>query len=188
MRLRRPQITPALVISLVALFVSLGGTAYAAIVVSSNSQVAQNTIAGHQAITGIHSNLITGSVNATDLSAAYKTSVKAHCPSGLIAAADICVEPSLRPFATYTAALQTCAAAQRRLPDEGELALAFEHLGAPQQSEWAVSHFFNPSSSKDWAPTLSNDASRTVFLGSTGPVGGAGTVQAAYRCVTSPLN
>ena len=83
MRPRRPQIAPASVISLVALFVSLGGTAYATIIVSSNSQVAKNTITGHAPITGVHPNLITGSVNATDLSAAYKNSVIDSCPAGL---------------------------------------------------------------------------------------------------------
>jgi hypothetical protein len=183
MRFRRPQITPALVISLLALFVSLGGTAYAAIVVSSNSQVAQNTIAGHQAITGVHSNLITGSVNATDLSAAYKTSVKVHCPSGLIAAGAICVEASPRPVATYPTALQRCAAAQRRLPDEGELALAFDHLGAPQTQQWAASHFFDGSVYE--ASWMAEDTNRALSLGAVGPLE---NVEIAYRCVTSPLN
>src|SRR4051812_23674220 len=165
MRRLHPQITPSLVVSLLALFVALGGTAYAAIVVSSNSQVAQNTIAGHAPITGVHSNLISGSVNATDLSSAYKTSVKVHCPSGLIFAGDICVELNLRD-APFAAALSTCAVAGRRLPDPGELALAFEHLGAPQTPQWVAS-FANDSNGTSLtlvAGLMWDDASRTPSL------------------------
>ena len=51
----------------VALFVALGGTAYAAVVVSSNSEVAKNTISGHHPPIGDQSNLVSGSVNGSDL-------------------------------------------------------------------------------------------------------------------------
>jgi len=78
--MKRPTITPALVISLVALFVSLGGTAYAALVITSNSQVAQNTISGHKPPSGLHSNIITGSVNATDLAAGAVTPANIKAP------------------------------------------------------------------------------------------------------------
>ena len=58
------------VIALISLFLVVGGgTALAAFVVSSNSQVGPNTISGHKPPTGDHSNIITGSVNGTDLAA-----------------------------------------------------------------------------------------------------------------------
>jgi hypothetical protein len=63
--IRRP--THATVIAYLALFVALGGTAMAAVVVSSNSQVASNTISGHKPPSGKHSNLIAGSVNGQDV-------------------------------------------------------------------------------------------------------------------------
>jgi hypothetical protein len=58
------------VIALISLFLVIGGgTALASFVVSSNSQVGPGTISGHKPPTGKHSNIITGSVNGTDLSA-----------------------------------------------------------------------------------------------------------------------
>ena len=44
-----------------------GGTALASYVVSSNSQIAPGTISGHNPPSGKHGNVISGSVNGTDL-------------------------------------------------------------------------------------------------------------------------
>jgi hypothetical protein len=54
-------------VAYLALFVALGGTAAAAVVVSSNSQVAPNTISGHKPPAGKHANLISGSVATADI-------------------------------------------------------------------------------------------------------------------------
>jgi hypothetical protein len=54
-------------IALLALFVALGGTAAAAVVVSSNSQVAPDTISGHKPPSGDQSNIISASVGSADL-------------------------------------------------------------------------------------------------------------------------
>jgi hypothetical protein len=60
--------SPAMVVACVALFVALGGTGLAATyVVSSNSQVGPNTISGHNPPSGKHANVISGSINGTDL-------------------------------------------------------------------------------------------------------------------------
>src|SRR5690242_18300097 len=63
----RPHLTYANVVSTLAVFFVLTGTAGAAYVVSSNSQIGPNTVSGHKPPSGIHSNLITGSLNGTDL-------------------------------------------------------------------------------------------------------------------------
>lgn len=64
----RRHLTFANVVSLIALFVALGGTGFAAsYVVSSNSQVGPGTISGHKPPNGDHANLIPGSLNSTDL-------------------------------------------------------------------------------------------------------------------------
>jgi hypothetical protein len=64
----RSHLTFANVVSLMALFVALGGTATAvSYVVSSNSQVGANTISGHHPPSGEHSNLIPASVNGQDV-------------------------------------------------------------------------------------------------------------------------
>jgi len=67
----RTRLTYANVVATLALFLVVsGGTALGVTyVVSSNSQVGPNTISGHKPPTGKHSNIISGSVNGTDLSA-----------------------------------------------------------------------------------------------------------------------
>src|SRR4051794_8635186 len=56
-----------LFLALVSFFLVGGGTALASYVVSTNSQIGPNTVSGHKPPAGKHSNLISGSVNATDL-------------------------------------------------------------------------------------------------------------------------
>lgn len=67
MRRIRQRLTFANVVSLIALFVALGGTAIAAVIVNSNSQVARGTISGHEPPSGKHPNIISGSINGQDL-------------------------------------------------------------------------------------------------------------------------
>jgi hypothetical protein len=73
----RTRLTYANVISTLSLFLVLGGgTALAAYVVSSNSQIGPGTISGHNPPTGAHANIIGGSVNGSDLAAAAITTGK----------------------------------------------------------------------------------------------------------------
>jgi hypothetical protein len=69
----RARLTFANVVSVLALFFALGGSAYAAYVVNSNSDVAPNTISGHDPPSGDHSNLIPGSVTTQDLASGSVT-------------------------------------------------------------------------------------------------------------------
>jgi hypothetical protein len=64
----RDHLTYANVMATLAVFIALGSTATAAVIITSNSQVAQDTISGHNPPTGKHSNIISGSVNGADLS------------------------------------------------------------------------------------------------------------------------
>jgi hypothetical protein len=64
----RPHFTYANVMVTILAFIVLGGgTALASYVITSNSQVGPGTISGHQPPSGDHANIISGSVNATDL-------------------------------------------------------------------------------------------------------------------------
>jgi hypothetical protein len=64
----RNQLSYANVISTLALFLVLGGgTALAAVVVTSNADIAPDTVAGHSPPTGDHSNVIGGSINDRDV-------------------------------------------------------------------------------------------------------------------------
>ena len=68
MRRIRSHLTYANVVSTLTLFLVLGGgTALAAYVVSSNSQIGPGTIYGHKAPTGANKNIIAGSINGTDI-------------------------------------------------------------------------------------------------------------------------
>ncbi len=78
-RIRRPS--HATVVAYVALFIALGGTAIAAVVVSDNSQVARGTISGHKPPAGDHPNVIAGSVNGTDLADGSVTRAKLKTPA-----------------------------------------------------------------------------------------------------------
>jgi hypothetical protein len=65
--MRRFRPSPPMVVACVALFIALGGTAMASVIITSNSQVAQDTISGHKPPSGKHSNVIAGSVNGQDV-------------------------------------------------------------------------------------------------------------------------
>jgi hypothetical protein len=68
MRRIRPHLTYANVMATIAVFLVLGGgTALAAYVVSSNSQIGPGTVSGHKAPSGKHANVIGGSLNGQDV-------------------------------------------------------------------------------------------------------------------------
>jgi hypothetical protein len=177
----RRSLTYANIAATLALFVAMGGTAAAAVMITNNNQVAQNTISGHQPPSGKHANLISGSVNATDLSPGVKSSFQDQCPVGLSLGRDICYEPNLRTAATQSAALQACENAFLRLPDAGELADVFNYVGAPQPDEWTSMYYLlNGNFEGD---TLAYTSSRAVTRGTV-----LSSVSLAYRCVSNPTN
>src|SRR3954453_15779271 len=57
-------------------FILGGGTAFGAFVVSSNSQIGPGTVSGHKPPVGKHANVITGSINKTDLATGAVTNPK----------------------------------------------------------------------------------------------------------------
>lgn len=63
----RSRLSFANVMAVLAVFIALGGTATAALVVTSNSQVGPGTISGHRPPPGDHPNLIDGSIVGRDL-------------------------------------------------------------------------------------------------------------------------
>lgn len=162
------------------MFIALGGTAAAQVVIRSNSQVGSNTISGHAGSAG-NKNIIPKSVGGKDLAPTVKESLTLHCPGDLQRAADLCFEPSLRPAATWTEAVELCARAQRRLPDAGELGLVFDHLGASQEDQWITTPLnVGP---KGEAVVLGDDNARNILVAFSSL-----NVADRYRCVTSVTN
>jgi hypothetical protein len=74
-------------------------------------------------------------------------------------------------------ALKACARDQRRLPNAGELALVYAHLGANQGYEWTASHFVENTFK---VPTLGQNSSRDLLIGASGI-----SQPENFRCVTS---
>ena len=176
----RAHLTYANIVATLALVVATGGTAAAAVIIKSNSQVAGNTISGHNSPKGKHSNLIAGSVNATDLSPGVKSSFKVHCPAGLQRGGDLCFDPSPRAATSFAAALAACENANLRLPSTGELAEVFQHTGAPQPQEWTSIFFSNNSGVL--AANLADTPSRQLVMGTSA------SLDLPYRCIATPTN
>jgi hypothetical protein len=207
-RLRSHLTYANVMVTLLGFIVLGGGTALGALVVSSNSQIGPGTVSGHKPPAGKHANIIGGSVsafdvannslggakinestlgvvpsagNATNLGGQPASDYRLHCPGNLDRAGDLCYEADSRPQATYTNALKACALDQRRLPDAGELALVYDHLGAVQPQQWTASHIVQPSISA--AANLGQSASRDLIPGSA-PTSNP----TPFRCVTSATN
>jgi hypothetical protein len=151
---------------------------------SGASALGLTVASGHAPFTVSSGAAKVANLNADKLDGLDSTQLRLHCPAGLQLAGDVCFEPTLRPVANYVTALATCASAQRRLPTDGELALVFDHVGAPQQIEWTSSHFFDGNNFA--AATLFDDQSRVIHLVTTSPADG--NPSDPYRCVTSPTN
>src|SRR3954468_6413118 len=66
-RLLRHRPSPAMVVACLALFVALGGSAMAAFVVSSNSQIGPNTIYGANKPSTANDNIVDGSITSVDI-------------------------------------------------------------------------------------------------------------------------
>ncbi len=181
----RSRLTFANVVSVIALFVALGGTALASVLISKNSQVAHGTISGHHPPSGDHSNIIGGSVNGHDLSGGIKTSLRLHCPPGLHDAGDLCFEDPGHTGDPLVDAVKTCAAAGLRLPTLPELALVFEHLEAGQVAEWVATNYSddNGTTTATKGAVLSDNLARQLHSGTD-----SASQPYHYRCVTSATN
>jgi hypothetical protein len=177
----RKHLTYANVTASLALFLAMGGTAAASVIVHSNSEIARKTVSGHEPPPGKHANLIAGSVNAKDLSPDLTSSFQLHCPADMQQAADICFEPSARASTPFVTALQTCQSLRRRLPTVAEMAEIFDHTGAPQLSEWTDSVFIQSTAA--YATVMSDEASRAIDINYA-----AFTTGIPFRCVVGPGN
>jgi hypothetical protein len=84
-----------MVIALIALFASLSGTTFASILITSNKQVAQHTIAGAKAAVGMNRNIVPGSLGGSDVAphtiagAKAAAGVTQNVVSGSLGASDL---------------------------------------------------------------------------------------------------
>ncbi len=183
MRVVGRRMSYANVVATLALVVAMGGTAAAAgVLVTSNKQVRHDTISGHHPPSGKHANIISDSIDGTDLSTKFKTSLEPHCATGLQqASSGLCFDPSPRAATDFSTALERCRNANLRLPSVGELAEVFDSTDAFQSYQWTSDWFLNGSAAG--ATALIQDDSRQL---SPVALGENSTVQ--YRCVGNPTN
>ena len=116
---KRSRPSPALILSVIALALALGGTTYAA------TQLGQNTVGTFQ--------LRQGAVTTSKIRDGAVTLSKLNhpgCVGDTITVGPGCVETSLRGPAGYSAAVAACAALGGRLPFIAELT-AIQALGQP---------------------------------------------------------
>ncbi|MGH2974553.1 MAG: hypothetical protein ACRDLL_06775 [Solirubrobacterales bacterium] len=185
MRLIRRHLIFANVVSVLALFVALGGTALAGVMITQNRQVSRGTISGHHPPSGDHPNIIAGSLRGADLSRDFKASLRLHCPAGLQDAGDVCFESSGHVGDPLVGAVKTCADEGLRLPTLPELALVFEHAGAPQIAQWVATEYADDNGTVTIrkGALLSENASRQLSTGTD-----SASQSYHYRCVTSATN
>jgi len=197
----RPHLTYANVMSTIAVFGVLGGGAWAASKIDTNQiengavtakklhkkavttkKIKNEAVTGDKAKESSFSQVpsATHADDATKLDGQPASDYRLHCPGNLDRAGDLCYEVNPRPAASYTSALKACALDQRRLPSDGELALVFDHLGAPQDAQWVSGHWRESNST--FTAFLEENASRQIIPG------GTNGFNAAFRCVTSAAN
>ena len=109
---------------------------------------------------------------------------KLRCPPGTEPAAGVCFESTAREPAGITAALITCAVANRRLPSEGELiAFGIQHYQLQGKSEWAEPVYVSDG------PAMVGIALKASKEGGTGfSLTQEPSNPTSYRCVTPGSN
>ncbi|OJU84378.1 MAG: hypothetical protein BGO11_16735 [Solirubrobacterales bacterium 70-9] len=197
-RIRR-HITYANVTATLALFVALGGTAFAA------TKLTGRDLKGHSLTArNYHRDSVTGAAvkektlgvvpkarEAARLDGLTAERLLVSCPEGTLPVADTCIETVARAPQYFSAALHECASIEsqtgpgRRLPTYDELAAALTHeqivLGAGGEFTSQV----YPSSSK---PGLVEDLYVTSVTANVALVLDNAEFPKSFRCVTDPRN
>jgi hypothetical protein len=182
MRRIRSKLTYANVISTLTLFLVLGGgTALAAVMITSNGQVGQGVISGHKPPNGKHPNIISGSINGQDI--ADRSGVET-CQRPLVRRFGAICEGSDGGSRDWRAASDYCTKYGLRLPTLGEaLAMVRNHLVDGVNSGdyfWTDDVFINSDGYLE-ALTVGDYATPGTFVGS-------GLFSDSHKtvCVTDP--
>jgi hypothetical protein len=193
------------VVSLVALFVALGGTSYGLATGAIGSrEIKDNSVRGKdvrdRTIThrDVRRNGLGGSSiresrlgkvprarRADRLGGLSARELRVQCPPGTRSVGDECVETSLRPAAAYGSAKVQCESAGRRLPTHQELVALIDDADVSLASGGELTANVYPSSS---------DPGRLDVLYVKDEVGAVGLTpdtfagRKAFRCITDRSN
>ena len=124
------RLTYANVMATVAVFLALGGGAYAAATIGS-SDIQRDAIKSRHVDPGeiLSSDVARDALRGKDIEEKSLDGVLG-CPDGLERAADVCFEEDPNPDAGFEEALNTCAARERRLPTLAE-GILLERIAEP---------------------------------------------------------
>jgi hypothetical protein len=190
----RPRLSFANVVSVLALFVALGGSAYA-FHLGKNSvgstQLKRNAVTTakikDRAVTAAKlSGVAPSAVNAPTVGGMSVDEIaqnsKLRCPTGTELVASICFESTVRSPKNFYEAVETCAAAGRTLPSNGEMGTYFDAKGGPNnQYFWTDTFFLNEG---EFHGGIIQGLGNTRLLLN---VGGA-LLSLRFLCVTPPTN
>lgn len=195
-RIKR-RVTYANVMSTLAVFIALGGSSYAAVAINGDSiknrsiraaKIRQNTLTGRE-IKESTLGRVDWAKRADTLDGVTASELKIKCPADTFPEADVCIERTPRPAASYHSAINTCltigtpAAPGRRLPTHGELVAALSAVPLADGGELTSGVY--PSAS---TPGQLDVLYVTDRVGSVALTPDTGSGAKPFRCVTDPLN
>lgn len=201
MRALLDRLTYANVVATLALFIALGGSAYAVSKIDG-SNIRNRSLTGNE----FKSNSIGGRVvkesslrpvpraqNSARLGGQPASRFLDSCPQAFaptIPVGDVCVETQARPAESYRGAVFSCALtdnrerAGRRLPTHQELMAALAQPQIQLAPGGELTSEVYPSGSKPGAVDVLYVAEENGNVGITEDVGG----DKSYRCVADPMN
>jgi hypothetical protein len=195
----RRRVTYANVTATLALFVALGGGAYAAAQISGREIKAHslternyraNSVTG-KAVKEKTLGVVPRARDAARLDGVSAERLLVRCPEGTIPAADTCIEVQARPPQPLHSAMLECAGTEsqsgpgRRLPTYNELAIALTHEQIALASGGELTGQVYPSST---APGEVEALYVTSKTGNVALTPDTDPGAKSYRCVADPLN
>jgi hypothetical protein len=196
----RSRITYANVVATLALFVALGGGAYAAATRITGNDIRPHSLTARN----YRANSVTGRAvkektlgivprakDAARLDGVSAERLLVRCPEGTIPAADTCIETQARSPLPFHSAMLECANVEsqsgpgRRLPTYNELAIALTHDEIVLASGGELTGQVYPSSAN---PGLVEALYVTSKTGNVALTPDTDPGAKSYRCVADPLN
>jgi hypothetical protein len=195
----RKHVTYANLTATMALFVALGGGAYAATRITGNDIRAHsltprnyraNSVTG-KAVKEKTLGIVPRAKDAARLDGVSAERLLVRCPEGTIPAADTCIETAAHPPLPLHSAMLECAGIEsqsgpgRRLPTYNELAIALTHDEIVLASGGELTSQVYPSSAN---PGLVEALYVTSKTGNVALTSDTDPGAKSYRCVADPLN
>jgi hypothetical protein len=195
----RRKLSYANVVATLALFIALGGSSYAALVVTGRDvkngsltyrDMKRNTLGGTR-INESRLGKVPRARNADRLNGVSENALRVRCPSGTAPVSDTCIEIQPRAPLAYGSAAIACESTDRvrspgrRLPSHSELTTALGDYGIALSPGGELTNDIYPSS------TATGRVDALIVTDEVGHVALVpDTFEGAkpFRCVTDPLN